>query len=99
MVDLGGRLPSVLHELSSLFAALLPELHWPPLPARSACADLTLDPARAFEESVARAHPFPHMATASALISAGSVTVVVFPLAALRLLDAQAGAVLPRRRQ
>jgi hypothetical protein len=34
--------------------------------------------------------------TASALIGAGMVTVVVFPLAALRLLDAEAGPVLPQ---
>jgi hypothetical protein len=35
-------------------------------------------------------------ATASALVGAGMVTVVVFPLAALRLLDTEAGAVLPQ---
>jgi len=38
-------------------------------------------------------HPLPHEATAAALVGAGMVTVVVFPLAALRLLDAEAGAV------
>jgi len=35
-------------------------------------------------------------ATATALVGAGTVTVVLFPLAALRLLDAEAGAVLPQ---
>jgi hypothetical protein len=35
-------------------------------------------------------------ATASAPVGDGLVTVVVFPLAALRLLDAEAGAVLPQ---